>query len=293
MDFLVTFWGVRGSIPTPGHSTQRYGGNTACIEVNVDDTLIIFDGGSGLRTLGASLLHRGLTEVKAHMLFSHSHWDHIQGFPFFPLAYNPKTTLIVYGTEKGDQRIFDLLSGQMQDKYFPVQFTDLGAQILADHLDGGGKKIGAATIDYIETEHPGGSLAYSICAHGKKIVYSTDNELDLRLKNKEESMKDPSIFRHAPDDFIAFCKDADLLIADGQYTEKEYSSHVHWGHPRATTLVDLAISANIKQVAITHHDPLQTDEMVDKKIHSCMTRAAILSYNGVIFPAREGITLKL
>ena len=118
--FFVRFWGVRGSIPTPGHATQRYGGNTACIEVRVGNTLFILDGGSGLRPLGADLLRRNLDTIDAHMLFSHSHWDHIQGFPFFVPAYNPKTTIQVYGTE-GDSHIFDLLSGQMQDKYFPVQ----------------------------------------------------------------------------------------------------------------------------------------------------------------------------
>ena len=293
MDFFVTFWGVRGSIPTPGHATQKYGGNTACIEVNVDEDLFILDGGSGLRTLGASLLRRGRKQIEAHMLFSHSHWDHIQGFPFFPLAYNPNTTLFVYGTKEGDRVIYDLLSGQMQDKYFPVQFSDLGAKILPNHLNGGKRKIGHATVDYIATEHPGGSLAYSISASGKKLVYSTDNELDLRLLNREETIERPSAFRKAPPEFVEFCKDADLLICDGQYTDREYSSHVHWGHPRATSLVDLAIAANAKRLAITHHDPLQTDEMVDRKIEQCRERAIGWGYEGAIFAAREGITLKL
>ena len=293
MDFFVGFWGVRGSIPTPGHATQRYGGNTACIEVRVNDSLFILDGGSGVRTLGAALMRRSKGPIKAHMLFSHSHWDHIQGFPFFIPAYNPNTVLKVYGTKEGEENIYDLLCGQMQDKYFPVQFSDLGAQIIADHLDGGGKQIDDCVVDYFDTHHPGGSLAYSISAGGKKVVYSTDNELDQMLLNYEESLKDKHAFRRAPADLVKFCMGADLLIADGQYTEEEYVRHIHWGHPRATTLVDLCIQADIKQLAVTHHDPLQTDDKVDKKIEECRKRARVLSYNGEIFGAREGVELML
>ena len=193
--FYVTFWGVRGSIPTPGHATQRYGGNTACIEVRVDDTLFILDGGSGLRPMGAAMAARGEMAVHAHMFFSHSHWDHIQGFPFFTPAYCPDTILRVYGTAEGDRGIFDLLNGQMQDKYFPVQFSDLGAQVIPDDLAGGGRQIGKAIVDYLDTCHPGGSLAFSVSAYNRKVVYSTDNELDLVLLNREESLADPSAQR--------------------------------------------------------------------------------------------------
>ena len=290
--FFVRFWGVRGSIPTPGHATQRYGGNTACIEVRIGETLFVLDGGSGLRPLGADLLRRNLDNIDAHMLFSHSHWDHIQGFPFFVPAYNPKTTLRVYGTE-GDSHIFDLLSGQMQDKYFPVQFSDLGAQIFASHLQANGHQIGDAVVRYHEAKHPGGCLSYSIEAFGKKMVYSTDNELDLLLLNKDETLKDQTIPRQLPQDFIDFIKDADVLVADGQYTDSEYSTHIFWGHPRATTLVDAAIAGNVKQIAITHHDPMQTDAMVEAKIQECRNRATRMGYGGAVFAAREGVELKL
>lgn len=291
--FFVKFWGVRGSIPTPGHATQRYGGNTACIEVRVGDTLFILDGGSGLRPLGADLVTREMESIHAHMLFSHSHWDHIQGFPFFVPAYDPKTILRVYGTKEGDSHIFDLLSGQMQDEYFPVQFSDLGAKIIPDHLHGGKHLIGDACISYFHAEHPGGCLSYSIEAYGKKLIYSTDNELDLLLKNKDESLKNQSLHRKLPTGFIEFIKDADLLIADGQYTDQEYKTHISWGHPRATTLVDAALEANVKQVAITHHDPMQTDSAVELKIKECRLRGERMGYKGTIFAAREGVELKL
>jgi len=293
MGIYVTFWGVRGSIPTPGHATQRYGGNTACIEVLIQDQIFILDGGSGLRPLGASLLERGLGAIHAHMLFSHSHWDHIQGFPFFIPAYNPNTTLRVYGTKEGDQDIYDLLSGQMQDKYFPVQFSDLGAKIIPDHLQGGKREIGDVTVNYFDTCHPGGSLAYSLSHENQKVIYSTDNEIDLMLMNREASMNDASLFRKVPRDMLEFMRDADLLIADGQYTEEEYKTKIHWGHPRATTLVDMAHEANIKSIAVTHHDPMQSDNAVDQKITECRKRAEEIGYPGVIFAAREGVTLKI
>lgn len=291
MGIYVTFWGVRGSIPTPGHSTQRYGGNTACIEVRVNDQLFILDGGSGLRGLGTSLAGRGQSAIEAHMLFSHSHWDHIQGFPFFIPVYNPKTTLTVYDVNKTES-IYELLHGQMQDRYFPVQFNDLGSNIVPNHFEDGKKQIEDITISYHNTKHPGGSLAYSIVWNGKKIVYSTDNELDLLLLNREETMKNPKAFRRAPKDFLEFIQGADLFIADGQYTDEEYPTKIHWGHPRATTLVDASFEAGVKQLAVTHHDPMQSDTDVDRKIEECRARAAELGYKGVIFPAREGVTLK-
>ena len=124
MELYVTFWGVRGSIPTPGFATHRYGGNTACIEVRVGDHVYIFDAGSGVRPLGAKITAEAEGPVELHMFFSHSHWDHIQGFPFFIPAYNPANTIRVYSANKTDESIHDLLSGQMQDQYFPVNFGD-------------------------------------------------------------------------------------------------------------------------------------------------------------------------
>jgi len=227
------------------------------------------------------------------MLFSHSHWDHIQGFPFFSSAYNPKTVLRVYGTKEGDQDIFDLLSGQMQDKYFPVQFSDLGAKIIPDHLQGGKRKIGEVIVDYFNTCHPGGSLAYSLTHENHKVIYSTDNEIDLLLLNREESLKDSSLIRKFPKKLIEFLSNADLLIADGQYTEEEYKTKKHWGHPRATTIIDMAKEANVQSVAITHHDPMQTDSDVDQKIEECKVRAEKIGYEGIIFAAREGVTLRM
>jgi phosphoribosyl 1,2-cyclic phosphodiesterase len=181
----------------------------------------------------------------------------------------------------------------MQDKYFPVQFSDLGAKITACYLKPGGQKIGDATIKYFNAEHPGGCLSYSIEAFGKKFVFSTDNEIDLLLNNKDATLEDQTIPREVHQDYIDFIKDSDLLIADGQYTDKEYTTHIFWGHPRATTLVDASKTASVKQLAITHHDPMHTDAMVESKIQECRVRAGRIGYEGTVFAAREGVEIKL
>ena len=141
MGFYVKFWGTRGSIPTPGYSTQKYGGNTSCVEVRVNDQIYICDGGTGLRELGEDILRRENHPKMFHMFLSHSHWDHIQGFPFFGPAYIPAYKLVVYGTDEGDSRIHDLLSGQMSSDYFPVDFSELQGQIVSDFLGKGGRSL--------------------------------------------------------------------------------------------------------------------------------------------------------
>ena len=132
---FVRFWGTRGSIPTPGHKTRRFGGNTSCVEIRVGDLELVCDGGTGLRELGLDLLQRGRQKIEAHFFFSHMHWDHIQGFPFFVPAYGPDSELFVYETSAGDDRVQKLLHGQMRSEYFPVEFGDLGARITARHFE--------------------------------------------------------------------------------------------------------------------------------------------------------------
>lgn len=293
MSFYVRFWGTRGSIPTPGYETRVYGGNTACIEMRIDETLFICDAGSGLRGLGLDLIKRGINPIFAHLFFSHAHWDHIQGFPFFVPAYDKENTFVVYGTSTGDDRFYELLSGQMDSDYFPVDFSDLGANIVAADLGDCDKTIEGVRVRCSPQIHHGPCFAYSFAKDGLKVVYSTDNELDLHLQNHDQVERDLRLVRLAPQDQIDFVRGASLLIADGQYTDEEYHTHRSFGHPRATTLVDLAVAAGVKQLAITHHDPLQSDEAVNKKIEVCKQRAALLSSDLVVFGAREGMELRL
>ncbi|MGC4115507.1 MAG: MBL fold metallo-hydrolase [Myxococcales bacterium] len=294
MSLFVKFWGVRGSIPTPGHGTARYGGNTPCIEIRTDRTLLVCDGGSGLREFGVDLMRRcGRAPINVHMFFSHPHWDHIQGFPFFTPAYLPTSTLHVYGPAKGDHTIHDLLSGQMQSAYFPVDFSQLGAKVILSELMAEGTEVAGVKVRSKALQHPGGSLGFSFEYEGSRVVYATDNELDLLLPERPKAGAPSDAPRTLPAPIVEFCRDADLLIADGQYTDAEYPSKIGWGHPRATTLVDLAAQANVKMLAVTHHDPMQSDHDVEAKIADCTRRAALLRAPVQIFSAREGVELKL
>lgn len=294
MSTFVKFWGTRGSIPTPGPSTSRYGGNTACIEVRTDKALFIFDGGTGLRELGQELIRRSKGEpITAHVFFSHPHWDHIQGFPFFTPAYQRANTFHIYGTEAGDQRIFRLLSGQMRSDYFPVNFSELSANIHPAELENGEGMIEGVRVRTVAQTHPGGSYAFSLEVGGCKVVYATDHELDLLLPDRAASLRNPDLFRELPKEIVEFVEGADLLIADGQYTDDEYLEKIGWGHPRATTVVDLAVAGHVKQLAITHHDPMQTDMDVDRKIAVCRQRALLRAPEMQVFAAREGVELKV
>lgn len=293
MEFLVRFWGTRGSIPTPGHATKRFGGNTSCVELMIDGVLFICDGGSGLRELGLRLTQQKGAPVEAHMFFSHMHWDHIQGFPFFIPAYSEHSRLHVYEVAKGRQHIKEMLHGQMSSDYFPVRFSDLGAQIVSGNLEQGATRIDGVCVKSFEQHHPGRSYAYSFEKGGKKFVYATDNELDLTLENREASLLDPAIPRKVPDAFIEFISNADLLVADGQYTDEEYPQKSGWGHARANTVVDAAALANVKQCAIYHHDPMHSDSVVDSIITRAQKRAQASGASVTVFGAREGMTLKL
>jgi phosphoribosyl 1,2-cyclic phosphodiesterase len=293
MTFIVHFWGTRGSIPTPGHQTRRYGGNTSCVEIRSEDSLFICDGGTGLRELGSDLMTRGGKPITGHFFYSHTHWDHIQGFPFFSPAYLPQNTFHVYGTAEGDRRTYDLLSGQMRSEYFPVDFGELRSSIVASHLDGGTRTIDGVAITVFEQHHPGRSWAYSFVKDGCKVVYATDNEIDLTLPDPAAVVADPEAPRPIPDAFRRFCHGADLLISDAQYFDDEYTKKVGWGHPRATTVVDLALQADVKRVALFHHDPMHGDSDVDRKVTLCKQRAARVNPHLQVFAAREGLSLRL
>ena len=291
MSFYVRFWGTRGSIPTPGQPTRKYGGNTSCVEIRIGDQLFVCDGGTGLRELGEDLNQRGIHPIVGHMFFSHTHWDHIQGFPFFAPAYQAENRFHIWGTKGEGERIHRLLSGQMRTEYFPVSFGELSASIQSETLSPDGTDVAGVFVQFIEQCHPGGSLAFSFEKDGKKVIYATDHELDERITNPEESSADPEVLRELPDDFVNFCRGADLLIADAQYSDSEYEQKKGWGHSRALTTVDLAIQAEVKTLALFHHDPMQSDRLVDLKVDQCRRRAEKSNQKLTVFGAREGIEL--
>nr|PZN25304.1 MAG: MBL fold metallo-hydrolase [Pseudomonadota bacterium] len=293
MPAFVRFWGTRGSIPTPGHQTRRYGGNTSCVELRMDGALLVCDGGTGLRELGLDLRRRMPEGVEAHLFFSHMHWDHIQGFPFFVPAYSPESRLHVYETTPGDDRVRRLLHGQMKSEYFPVSFSELGATIEARYFSNRELWVRGVRVRCFEQPHPGRSFAFSFEHEGKKIVYATDSELDSCVCDPLLREREPEALRRLPADLVRFIEGADLLIADGQYTDAEYPSKRGWGHASAATVVDLAVQAGVRQCAIFHHDPMHSDDVVEEKIQVCRARARTHGSELVVFGAREGVELKL
>ncbi|MBI5772733.1 MAG: MBL fold metallo-hydrolase [Verrucomicrobia bacterium] len=292
MGTFVKFWGTRGSIPTPASWTRVYGGNTSCVEVRFDDTVFICDAGSGIRALGKDLLARKPGPDELHLLLTHTHWDHIQGFPFFPPAYVPKTRIRIYGPSEGDDSRYQLLSGQMSSDYFPVSFGELGAKITSDFLPDGRKEIDGVQVRSFPLNHPGGCCGYSFEKNGAKIVYATDNELPIQPGEKFPDPRHEGKLRAVPAALVEAARGADLLITDAQYDEAQYQSKRGWGHSSCFSATDFALRAEARQLALFHHDPESTDRELDAKVASCQKRAARRGSTLVVFAAREGVELK-
>ena len=273
MPVFVKFWGTRGSIPTPASWTRVYGGNTPCVEVRFPDAVFICDAGSGIRELGKDLLTRQPPPAELHLLITHTHWDHIQGFPFFAPVYLQTMPIHVYGQQPNDDTTYRLLSGQMSSSYFPVSFKDLGGSIVADHLLAGGMDIAGVRVRSFPLNHPGGCVGYSFEKDGRKVVYATDNELELQPGELFPALDGTGPLRVLPEDLLHVAHNADMLIMDAQYDDKEYATRRKWGHSSCLSVTDLAIQANVRNLALFHHDPESTDRSIDEKVQSCRRRA--------------------
>jgi phosphoribosyl 1,2-cyclic phosphodiesterase len=292
MSMFVKFWGARGSIPTPASWTRVYGGNTSCVEVRVDDTIFICDAGSGIRELGKDLLERNPRPTELHLLITHTHWDHIQGFPFFTPAYLKDMRMFVHGGAQDDNKSFRVLAGQMSSEYFPVSFQDLGANIVFENLDDGHKDINGVRVRGIPLNHPGGCMGYALEKSGCKVVYATDNELLLQPGDAFPDSLHEGGLRHVPEALVKATRGADLLIADAQYDDTQYATKKGWGHSSCLSVVDFAIRAEVKNLALFHHDPESTDHELDSKVELCQRRATKRGVDLVVFAAREGVELK-
>jgi phosphoribosyl 1,2-cyclic phosphodiesterase len=290
---LVTFWGTRGSVSTPGRITEKYGGNTPCVSVRCQDIQIIFDAGTGIRNLGMDLLE----EIKQkddppslHLFLSHTHWDHIQGLPFFMPSYHKATKLIIYGSPRKGRFLASILKEQMDYEYFPVSMSAFPADISIREIGKEIIRLDPLTIEWQEqVYHPGGSVRYKVNLNGKKVVYATDVELDNIFNNYENNEEKKALVR----EYMGFISHADLLIADGQYTEEQYPDKVGWGHTSIPVLLDMAFQSQVKQVAIFHHDPQHSDKFLDELWMK--TRSIYRSRGGKmdLFWAREGMTLAI
>ncbi len=267
---------------------MRYGGNTACVEVRLDDgALLIFDAGTGLRALGQALLaHPG--PVRAHLFLSHTHWDHIQGLPFFPPAYIAGTELTILGPAQGRLTLEKIVTGQMRSPYFPIPMHAMAAKIKFVKL-GEGSMVelpNGVTVASGVVNHPGYTLGYRLTANEKILTYTTDNE-PFGKAAASRHLAQPS--RH-----LSLARDADLLIQDAQYTPEEYDPHrVGWGHSTYLDALHVAQQANAKRLVLFHHDPSHTDAEVDRIVAQCRAEIAQRGLTIECLGAVEGQVLVL
>lgn len=255
--FHVRFWGVRGSIPSPGPQTKRYGGNTPCVEMQVGESLLIFDLGTGVRPLGDSLVAKG-APVNASIFLSHYHYDHLQGLPFFTPIFIPHNAFTFYGATRNGQSVKQILSGQMTQPYFPVTAEGVFRAKLSYHDIQAGETVmvGPAKVSTLELNHPGGNLGYRVECEGRSVVYATDIE-------------------HGGQDerFFEFARGADLLIYDSMYTEDEYCGRqgpprTGWGHSTWQAAVRAANESQAKTLVLFHHDPTRDDAAMDRLVRT-------------------------
>jgi phosphoribosyl 1,2-cyclic phosphodiesterase len=249
----VRFWGVRGSIPSPGSETCRYGGNTACVEVRAGGELLILDAGTGIRKLGLALTHLG-RPVRGTLFISHAHWDHIHGLPFFAPALAPGNRFHVYGSDGTAAPMKSILAAQMESPYFPVSLDDLPDTLEFHEIATDSVTVGPVCVRIFRLHHPGLTLAFRIEYKGQSLVYATDHE-PHPSSTGDEPLLDPGLEE--------FAAGADLLISDAQYTPEEYRSRIGWGHSSVTDAVRLALAAHVRQLVLFHHDPERTDADVD------------------------------
>jgi phosphoribosyl 1,2-cyclic phosphodiesterase len=289
----VRFRGVRGSIPSPGRETARYGGNTSCVELRCDRHLLILDAGSGIRALGNDLLLEfGSAPIHADILISHTHWDHIQGFPFFAPAYSAKNRIRVFQSRGITRGVEQALHGQMQSPHFPVAFDQMRGLTGIEELGSESVEVGPYVIRSTALNHPGGCAGFRIETKYGSVAYLPDHEpfgpsglnghSDVKTDDRRGKL-------------IEFLSGTDLLILDTQYTEEEYARHIGWGHGSLPESVALAMDAKARHLALFHHDPGHRDYQIDLMVEAARKLAeaqdlkvsAAMEMDTVFLPSRR------
>ena len=277
----IDFWGVRGSVPTPGPNTIRYGGNTSCVSITVDNKILILDAGTGIRNLGSAII--GKTDLEIFVTITHSHWDHIQGFPFFVPIYQPGRHVYMFPTLHKKNVVLASLIDQMDGAHFPLTpdqvpsdfnfVTENPLQFLAEK---------GLHLELVPMNHPGGAYGYKINIDGKIICYFTDNEIDPPY-NKSINL----------DELIKQCHNADILIHDAQYTEEDMPLKHGWGHSLISQVTKLGQESEVKKLVYYHHEPERSDDQLDDEFEN--VKQILKDNNSIVKPyfAYEGLQLTL
>jgi phosphoribosyl 1,2-cyclic phosphodiesterase/ActR/RegA family two-component response regulator len=295
----LKFWGVRGSIPTPGPTTVKYGGNTTCVEVRADGQIIILDAGTGLRLLGRQLLAEFDTQpIEMTLLLTHTHWDHIQGLPFFTPVYKPNNHLHILGYEGARHGLEVVLAGQMESPFFPIGLREVPANVRVEELKEMNFNIGPVRVQACFANHPGVCVGYRLFTSAGSIAFFPDNEPPSAAAPSSPGSSGPdaaavAFARNERQKTIEFLRGTDALIMDSQYDCEEYKHHVGWGHGCVSEVVALAIEAEVKRLFLFHHDPNHDDAKVSQMEAQARQLVAAKKSKLEVEAAREGATFEL
>jgi CheY-like chemotaxis protein len=293
----IRFWGTRGSMPKPGQTTLRYGGNTSCVQVeSADGTLIVLDCGTGAHELGRALLDGTQGPLRGHLLITHTHWDHIQGFPFFAPLFEATSEWDIYAPGGHGKRLEEALAGQMEYTYFPVTLQQLDATVRYHDLVEGSFDIGRVRVIARYLNHPALTLGYRLEVGGASVVYAVDHE--PHASHQAEGAGGGAGTGHLPvhqEDrrHVEFLADADLVIHDATYTSEEYPQRIGWGHSTVEYAVDMALAARARRLALFHHAPVRDDTQLDRLVANCREHVRALGLPLEVFAAAEGQTIEL
>jgi len=280
-NIIVDFWGVRGSVPSPGPTTIRYGGNTSCVSITADDKILILDAGTGIRNLGSAIISK--PDLEIFVIVTHSHWDHIQGFPFFTPIYQPNRPVHMFPTLHKKNVVLASLIDQMDGAHFPITPDQVPSNfnfVTENPLEFLGSN--GFHLEMVPMNHPGKAFGYKITINDKIICYFTDNEIDPPYEKSIEL-----------NELTNQCRNADILIHDAQYTEDDMPLKHGWGHSLISQVTELGKSAEVKNLVYYHHDPERTDDLLDKELEKA---AKTLKENGSSvqpYFAYEGLKLTL
>ncbi len=284
------FWGVRGSIATPGPTTVKYGGNTTCIEIRTDNNdLIILDAGTGIHMLGLELLKT--VPVTTHLFMTHTHWDHIQGLPFFSPLFIPGNQVKIYGgldpvTNEGIERALNV---QLQYSYFPIREAELNANIEYNTIKAGkAVTVGSAKVTPILLNHPVLNFGYRVDSDDQSLFFTGDFEPQFNIYQPDDSNFDEyqSIIDKKHHEIIQAMSNVDALIFDSSYTIEEYASKKGWGHSTYKFAIEHARLANAKKLFLTHHEPTRTDQQLEDIYKKLLKKNSDLDYELIL--AKEG-----